>query len=364
MADGKFASAAVAAASRVVERAPLPDTLTRLGIRALVARSSRALAGTGLEATAAFAREMKALPIAVHTEAANAQHYEVPAEFFALVLGPQRKYSCCLYASPETTLAEAEEEALAETAAHAQLADGQTILELGCGWGSLSLWMARKLPNARITSVSNSRSQRAYIERSAGERGLTNLSVVTADANTFRPEGRFDRIVSVEMFEHMSNWHQLLARTRDWLAPDGRLFLHVFTHRAAPYRFDHNDPADWIGNYFFTGGIMPSVALIGEFPELFRLEESWFWNGGHYERTAEDWLLNFDRNSEAILMLFRSTYGDDARVWHRRWRLFFMATEGLFGHANGQEWGVSHYLLSPSKEPQPPASREIVGASA
>ena len=291
---------------------------------------------------------MAAFPIAEHTEAANAQHYEVPAAFFAEVLGPRRKYSCCLYAGPETSLAEAEEAALAETCRHADLCDGQAILELGCGWGSLSLWMAERYPTARITAVSNSGSQRAFIERSARERALTNLRVITDDMNVFVPTARFDRIVSVEMFEHMANWVALLGRVRGWLRPDGRLFLHVFAHTTSPYRFDRRQRADWIAQHFFTGGIMPSQNLIRHFGDLFTTEAEWRWDGTHYARTARDWLERFDAHLPAIRPLLRDVYGAEARLWERRWRLFFLATEGLFGHAGGASWGVSHYLLRPA----------------
>lgn len=365
MADTPQAGSGWRTAIDLFEKPWVPDPLSRLAIRTLVARSSRALRGTDPAETAAFAREMASFPIALHPEAANAQHYEVPAAFFERVLGPQRKYSCCHYAHPDTALAEAEEEALAQTARNARLADGQSILELGCGWGSLSLWMAARYPAAKIVAVSNSRTQKASIDKRAQVFGLSNLTVVTADANTFVPDGQFDRVVSIEMFEHMSNWSQLLSRIRGWLAPDGRLFIHVFTHRAAPYRFDHTDPSDWIGQHFFTGGIMPSETLIAQFPRIFTLDGTWRWSGTHYARTAEDWLRNFDRNSDYILQLFGQCYGSDAALWHRRWRLFFLATAGLFGYAGGGEWGVNHYLLRPVRdEGYAPNQRETVGASA
>ena len=327
------------------ERLPLPDALTRGGIAFLVARTDAALRRAGAPSELAFAHGMDAFPIAVATEAANAQHYEVPAAFFAEVLGPRRKYSCCLYAGAGTTLAQAEEAALAETCAHAALHDGQDILELGCGWGSLSLWMAERYPGARITAVSNSRSQRAFIEGEARTRGLANLTVVTADMNTFAATERYDRIVSVEMFEHMANWRALLARVRGWLKPDGRLFLHVFTHADAPYRFEEGDRADWIAQHFFTGGIMPSHGLARRFEDLFAVEEEWRWSGTHYARTARDWLARYDRNVVRIRPILAEVYGPQSDLWLRRWRLFFLATEGLFGHAGGTRWGVSHYRL-------------------
>jgi len=335
----------LAATISAAERAPLPDAALRLGVSALVSGARRRLSATRGDDEAAFARAMGDHPVALHPEAANAQHYELPEAFFGLALGPRRKYSSCLYGNGAETLAEAEVQALGVTCDHADLADGQTILELGCGWGSLSLWMAKTYPRARITAVSNSASQRAYIEAHAAVEGLTNLSVITADMNDFDISERFDRVVSVEMFEHMSNWRALLGRVRGWLKPDGRLFIHVFSHRTAPYRFDHTDQADWIGRYFFTGGIMPSHGLMRQFPDLFTVEADWTWNGRHYQRTALDWLANFDRNAGAILPLLCATYGDEAGLWFKRWRLFFLATAGLFGHRDGQEWGVSHYRL-------------------
>jgi cyclopropane-fatty-acyl-phospholipid synthase len=221
---------------------------------------------------------MSPYPIAVHVAEANAQHYEIPGEFFALVLGPQRKYSCCFYDDGIDTLPAAEERALRVSATHAALADGQRVLELGCGWGSLSLWMARNYPTARITSVSNSHSQREYITGLARAHGLANLDVITADMNDFQPPGRFDRVVSVEMFEHMANWQPLLRRMRDCLEADGRMFMHVFTSKRAPYRFSADDKDDWIAQHYFTGGIMPSRGLIRQFPESFTIDAEWFWN--------------------------------------------------------------------------------------
>jgi cyclopropane-fatty-acyl-phospholipid synthase len=278
---------------------------------------------------------------------ANVQHYEVPAEFFALVLGKRRKYSSCLYDTGAETLEEAELRALEASVEHARIENGQRILELGCGWGSLSLFMAEKFPGSTILAVSNSRSQRAHIEAEICKRRIANLRVITADVNDFDPAMKFDRVVSVEMFEHMANWPRLLTRIRSWLAPGGLLFMHIFSHARVPYRFDHTDPADWIARYFFTGGIMPSHGLIREFADLFQVEQEWRWNGRNYQRTADHWLENFSRNEAAVARLFTAVYGGEASLWARRWRLFFLATAGLFGHRDGNEWGVSHYLLRP-----------------
>jgi cyclopropane-fatty-acyl-phospholipid synthase len=327
------------------ERVPLPDLVIRAAIQRLCSRTATRLARGNAESDAVFADDMAARAIAEHTDAANAQHYEVPAAFFARTLGPNRKYSSCFYKGPESTLQEAEEEALRQTAAHADLADGQSILELGCGWGSLSLWMARQFRNADITAVSNSHSQREYIEREAAARGLGNLRVITADMNVFRPEQPFDRIVSVEMFEHMMNWRELMTRVKSWLAPDGRFFLHIFTHRAGAYLFDRTDGEDWIAQHFFTGGVMPSHHLIRQYSDLFEVEKEWRWSGSHYQRTALDWLANFDAHRDEIEGILRSVYGTDTNLWMRRWRWFFLATSGLFGYADGSEWGVSHYRM-------------------
>jgi cyclopropane-fatty-acyl-phospholipid synthase len=336
----------IAGAIRTIESVPLPDSLVRFGVQSLIGTRER-LREPSLEVERAFADDMRRQSIALHTDAANEQHYELPPEFFGLTLGLHRKYSCCYYAKGTETLAEAEEAALAITVDRATLADGQRILELGCGWGSLTLYMAARYPNAAITAVSNSAGQRRYIEDTARARGLLNVRVITCDMNAFQPEGRFDRIVSVEMFEHMSNWEALLAKVRGALELNGRLFMHVFSHRTTPYRFDHSDPTDWIGQHFFTGGIMPSDGLIRQFSNLVEVEEEWRWSGTHYARTAAQWINNFDRNEAEIDRILKDIYGAKAALWKRRWRLFYLATEGLFGYADGSEWGVKHYRLRP-----------------
>jgi cyclopropane-fatty-acyl-phospholipid synthase len=336
----------ITGAIRTLESLTVPDSLLRFGIQSLIGTRERSLRPDP-EIDRAFAEDMRRRAIALHTDAANEQHYELPQEFFGLTLGPHRKYSCCYYATGNETLNEAEEAALTITADRAGLADGQRILELGCGWGSLTLFMAARYPNASITAVSNSASQRRYIEQTARARGLSNVRVITCDMNAFLPDGAFDRVVSVEMFEHISNWGALLSKVRGALEPDGRLFIHVFSHRGAPYRFDHTDPTDWIGQHFFTGGIMPSDGLIRQFSNLVEVEEEWRWSGTHYSRTATQWIENFDRNQTEIDPILRKVYGPKAALWKRRWRLFYLATEGLFGHANGEEWGVKHYRLRP-----------------
>lgn len=334
--------------TQAAERLPLPDALLMFGIGRMVGRTDRALRQSGPGEEAQFARDMAGRPVAEHARKANEQHYELPPEFFTACLGPRRKYSCCLYPTGAESLADAEVLALEETVRHADLADGQQILELGCGWGSLSLFMAERFPKARITAVSNSTPQRLFIEGERARRRLDNLLVITADMNSFDNPGGFDRIVSVEMFEHMANWQKLLSRARRWLVPDGLLFLHVFSHRSAPYRFDHGDRADWIARHFFTGGIMPSHGLIRHFSDLFAIEDAWRWSGRHYARTAQHWLERFDANRGEIARILKDVYGSDADLWGRRWRLFFLATAGLFGHDNGEAWGISHYRLKPA----------------
>jgi cyclopropane-fatty-acyl-phospholipid synthase len=330
-------------AINLAERAPLPDAIIRAGMRRFIAGIEEQPATPDRE----FARQMASHAIAEQTGAANAQHYELPPDFFVRFLGPQRKYSCCLYPKACESLAEAEELALAETAAHAGLCDGQDILELGCGWGSLSLWMARHYPRARITAVSNSAPQRLYIQDQARALGLPNLTVITADMNSFALQSQFDRVVSVEMFEHMANWQPLLARIRLWLRPQGRLFLHIFAHRNRASRYEAGG-GNWMAQHFFTGGIMPTPGLIRQFPDLFSVEQEWRWSGAHYQRTAEQWLENFDTNQAAIAPVLRQVYGADAAIWRRRWRMFLLATAESFGWDAGQVWGIHHYRLSPA----------------
>ena len=327
------------------ERVPLPDVVIRAAINRLCSRTATKLATGNAESDAWFADEMAARAIAEHAGEANTRHYEVPAAFFAEVLGPNRKYSSCFYKEPASTLREAEEESLRQTVEHADLADGQSILELGCGWGSLSLWMARQFPRSEVTAVSNSNSQREHIEREAAKRGLKNLRIITSDMDVFDPNAQFDRIVSVEMFEHMMNWRELMTRVRSWLQPDGRFFMHIFTHRSGAYLFDRTDHEDWIAQHFFTGGVMPCHHLVRQYADLFGIEKEWRWSGTHYQRTAQDWLANFDAHRDEVEGVLRKVYGDDTVLWMRRWRWFFLATAGLFGYADGSEWGVSHYRM-------------------
>jgi cyclopropane-fatty-acyl-phospholipid synthase len=335
-------------AIELCERGLVPDPLMRFGMRRLMAERLRAESVDRGEAEYEVYRrrllELRQSPVAMHTDKANEQHYEVPAAFFHQVLGPHLKYSCCLFPTGRESLAEGEALMLELTARRADLADGQRILELGCGWGSLTLWMAARYPGSRITAVSNSASQREYILGQARERGLPNVEVITADANIFDTEERFDRVVSVEMFEHMRNYAVLMERIHRWLRPGGRLFVHIFCHRSLLYPFTTGDDYDWMARYFFTGGIMPAEDTLLYFQDHLKIEDQWRVSGTHYQRTSNLWLENQDRHRDQVLEILAGTYGpDQARRWFHRWRMFFAAVAELFGYANGTEWMVAHY---------------------
>lgn len=344
---------------RLAERGFLPDSVIRWGIKRLVAERNASLPqknGENLDAyIEAFIKAMAKSPIALLTEKANEQHYELPPEFFEIVLGKQRKYSCCLWESATRSLDEAEELSLSVTAQHADLQDGQTILELGCGWGSLSLWMARHYPKSTILGVSNSHSQRESIMARAHAEGLTNLDIVTCDMNDFTTERHFDRVVSVEMFEHMRNWQALMGRIANWLNPDGRFFMHVFTHAKAPYLFEVQDANDWMSEYFFSGGMMPSLDLAPRVTTDLRLEEQWTLSGEHYRKTSDAWLTNMTQNRARVMAILESTYGThQTKLWWHRWRIFFMACSELFGYDQGKVWPIGHYRFCKSDAPLTP----------
>lgn len=330
------------------ERGLIPDSLARLGMRRLLARRLREEGSGGSEAQ--FARFQKLLndfssgPIAVETDAANEQHYEVPAEFFKLALGRHLKYSGCYFPAGVATLDAAEAAMLQLTCERAELMDGQDILELGCGWGAITLWMAAHYPNANITAVSNSSGQREYIMQQCTERGLSNVNVITADINDFNIDRQFDRVISIEMFEHMRNHAELMRRIGYWLKPGGKLFVHIFCHLIFTYPFETEGEDNWMGRYFFTGGLMPSENYLLNFQRELLLDRQWRVSGTHYQQTAEGWLQNTDANKTDILDLFKLTYGEDqAAIWLQRWRMFFMACAELFGYDDGNQWLVGHY---------------------
>lgn len=342
-------------AHELSENGLVPDTLIRHGIRRLLKQRLLDIHADNNELIgnqqAEFIQLMSEAGIAEVPHKANEQHYEVPAEFFHYVLGSQLKYSCGFWPEGVEHLNESETAALAATCRRANLKNGQDILELGCGWGSLTLWMARHYPNSRITAVSNSSSQGEFIRQQAVGAGLDNIEIITADMNDFNPEGEFDRVISIEMFEHMRNWPRLFGRVSQWLRPEGEFFMHIFVHRSTPYLFEDREKSDWMSRHFFSGGMMPSADLPLFFQDDLKLERRWQWDGRHYEKTSNAWLAKMDENKRNIWPILEQTYGKDfAGIWWMRWRMFFMACAELFGFNQGQEWFVSHYRFSNRRE--------------
>jgi len=335
----------------LAERGWVPEPLVRAGIRRLLRNRLATEAKNAPDPAAAqerFVAAMGGAEVAPVPQLANRQHYEVPAAFFEAVLGRHLKYSSGLWEPGTGTLDEAEAAMLELTSRRAALADGQRILDLGCGWGSLSLWAAERFPGSRVTAVSNSASQGAFVRARAAARGLANVEVVTADMNRFAPEGRFDRVVSVEMFEHMRNWPELLRRIGGWVEPDGRLFVHVFAHSRFAYPFEVDGDGDWMARHFFTGGIMPSHGLLGRVPGPFEVEDRWLVPGTHYARTAEAWLERLDAGRERVVAALSTVLTrKEAELQAGRWRIFFLACAELFGFGGGEEWVVSHSRLRP-----------------
>ena len=334
----------------LAEKGLLPDAIIRLGIRRLCRQ--RLIDASNINETlmeqehAAWIDVLKESPIALVPEKANEQHYEVPPRLFELVVGDRLKYSSGLWPEGVSSLDESEVAMLKLTTDRAGLVDGQDVLELGCGWGSLTLYMAECFPKSKITAVSNSNDQRQFIEARCEERNLKNVEIITADMNDFETTKLFDRVISIEMFEHMRNYEKLLGRVNVWLKNKGKLFVHIFSHQKIAYPFEDNDDADWMAREFFSGGQMPSHRLLMSFPGQMKIEKDWRVSGTHYEKTSLAWLQKMDKNKAEVLELFKKTYGEsDANSWFQRWRIFFMSCEVLFGFNRGSEWGVSHYLF-------------------
>lgn len=339
---------------KAMEKGQIPDSAIRYGIRKLCKKRLGELEIQSLtkkqDAAETYRRSLINSPLAIHTKDANEQHYELPSDFFKYVLGKNLKYSSAFYENANTTLNEAEDAALSISCQRAGITDGMRILELGCGWGSLTLFMATKFPKSQIIAISNSATQKTHIDSEANKRGLKNIQILTRDISQLESLAlefeSFDRVMSIEMFEHFKNYQVLLSKISDVLTTDGKLFVHIFTHKEYSYPFEVDGEDNWMGKYFFTGGQMPSHNLLYSFQKHLYLEESWAWDGIHYQKTSEDWLKNMDANTAVIMEMFKKTYGEESIQWFNRWRVFFMSCAELFGFEKGTQWGVSHYLFS------------------
>lgn len=333
----------------LLEKNIVPDVLLRFAMRRLNAATRRSLEQPSQEVQKerfmAFIEDLKQSDIAINTSAANEQHYECPTEFFTTVLGARRKYSCCYWDEIITNLDQAEEAMLDITAKRARIENGQRILDLGCGWGSMSLYLAQKFPKSRITGVSNSRAQKQFIDTEAKKHNLTNLEIITCDVNKLSLQDTFDRVVSIEMFEHVRNYDRLFGKIHSLLNDDGMLFVHIFCNRRYAYPYTTDDDS-WISKHFFTGGIMPSDHLLLYFAKYFETIGHWNVNGLQYKRTCDEWLNKMDDANDRVMHIFKEAYGADNALKHfSYWRIFFMACAELFGMYHGTEWFVSHYLF-------------------
>lgn len=335
---------------KLAEQGLLPDWLIRLAIRRLCKERllNEHINDAELQQTRfqALIEELRLSPIAIETDTANEQHYEVPTEFYLNSLGKHLKYSCCYYPQGCNNLDEAEATMLALYGQRAELKNGQHVLELGCGWGSLTLWMAEHYPKSNITAVSNSSTQKAYIDGECKKRGFKNVTVMTQDVNKLKLKQTFDRVISIEMFEHMRNYRKLMQNIAGWLNKNGKLFVHIFCHRTVSYPFEVDGDSDWMSKYYFTGGLMPSADTLLHFQEYLSLQNRWLVDGTHYEKTCNHWLEKMDAKLDIIKPHFASCYGNqNVTTWINRWRIFYMACAELFGLNNGQDWMVAHYLF-------------------
>ncbi|XP_059662026.1 (S)-coclaurine N-methyltransferase-like [Cornus florida] len=333
-----------------LERNLLPDAvirrLTRLLLASRLRSTYRPSSHLQLFDLLQFAHSLREMPIAIKTDEPKSQHYELPTSFFKLVLGKNLKYSCCYFLDKSNTLEDAEKAMLELYCERSQLKDGHTVLDVGCGWGSLALYIAQKYSNCKVTGICNSTTQKAYIEEQARELQLQNVEIIVADISTFEMEASYDRIYSIEMFEHMKNYRDLLEKISKWMKPDGFLFVHHFCHKAFAYHFEDVNEDDWITRYFFTGGTMPSANLLLYFQDDVSVANHWLVDGKHYAQTSEEWLKRMDKNMDSIKPIMESTYGKDLAVkWTVYWRTFFIAVAELFGYNNGEEWMVALYLF-------------------